>query len=242
MSLQGRTALVTGAAGNGIGRSIALTLARCGAKVALNYRTSEAAAQEIAESLKEHGGTAITVKADITCASDCNEMVEAVQKELGPIDICIVNPGAEWHPEPIDQLNAQGALDDILREVAPIYHLMPLLLPHMYECQWGRFIAIALEPSFGSPSYAYNVAKAARSHAMHLSQNQSWPHGVTFNVLGPGPVAALPSLADAIDHAQHGQIWLNHQAISPQDIAEGVAFLCSDAGRFLTGNHFHYAS
>jgi NAD(P)-dependent dehydrogenase (short-subunit alcohol dehydrogenase family) len=71
--------------------------------------------------------------------------------------------------------------------------------------------------------------------ALLLAQDQAWTHGVTVNVIAPGPVDGIPILEQAIEQSQHGAAWQNRSNVSPQDIAEGVTFLCSEAGRFVTG-------
>jgi 3-oxoacyl-[acyl-carrier protein] reductase len=231
----GKVALVTGAAGNGMGRSIALTLAREGADVVVNYRTSQAQAAEIVAQIERNGGHAIAVQADIFEKQGCQLLVDTAIDRLGQIDMCIIGPGGSWHPEPIDQLAGAGTLEDLHREIAPLAYLLPLVLPGMYERKWGRIIGIAMHPNRLSPAYAYNLGKAARLQALQLASEPAWPHGVTVNIIAPGPVRAIESLAEAIEHCEHGVEWQTRADISPQDIAEGVAFLCSDAGRFITG-------
>jgi NAD(P)-dependent dehydrogenase (short-subunit alcohol dehydrogenase family) len=235
MELKDKVALVTGSAGRGMGRSIALTLAREGAKVAVNYRTSQEQAQAIVSHIESHSGDAIAVKADVFEADDCKKMVDSVVDHFGRIDICIINPGAGWHPESVDKLDSAAAMEDVQHEVVPFFHLMPLVLPHMYERQWGRVIGIALLPPYDSPAYSYNVGKAARVHALLKARDQAWRHNVTVNVIAPGPVPAIDSLAEAIEQSERGPAWRERANTSPQDIAESVAFLCSDAGRFVTG-------
>ena len=124
--------------------------------------------------------------------------------------------------------------------VFAVYYLMPLVLPGMYARQWGRFIGITLHPTKLPPAYAYNVSKAARTEALRLAQDQAWSHGVTVNLVAPGPISPLESLAVAIEHCAHGKAWQHRTDVSPQDVAEGVAFLCSDAGKFVTGCSIPY--
>jgi 3-oxoacyl-[acyl-carrier protein] reductase len=235
MELKNKVALVTGSAGKGIGRSIALTLAREGVKVVVNYRTSKDEAQNIVKHINSRNGSAISVKADIFEADGCIDLVNAAIKHFGRIDICIVNPGAGWHPEPIDKLNSAAAIEDVQHEVAPFFYLMPMVLPGMYERKWGRIIGIGLLPPYDSPAYSYNVAKAARILAMLQARDEAWHNGVTVNIIAPGPVPAIENLTEAIEQCDHGIAWQQRQNISTQDIAESVVFLCSDAGRFITG-------
>jgi NAD(P)-dependent dehydrogenase (short-subunit alcohol dehydrogenase family) len=235
MELKDKVALVTGSAGNGMGRSIALTLAREGAKVVVNYRKSKDEAQAIVEHIKSSSGDAIAVEADVFEAEGCRNLVNAAIEHFGRIDICVVGPGAGWHPEPVDKLDSSAAAEDVRNEVAPLLHLMPLVLPQMYERKWGRIIGIALLPPYDSPSYSYNVGKAARVHALLKARDQTWRNGVTVNIVGPGPVPAIESLTEAVEQCDHGLAWQKRTNTSPQDIAESVAFLCSDAADFITG-------
>jgi NAD(P)-dependent dehydrogenase (short-subunit alcohol dehydrogenase family) len=235
MNCEDKVAVVTGAAGGGLGRSIALTLAREGACVAVNYRTSRASAEAIVGHIQSRGGNALAVAADIFEADGCKKLVEATVERFGRVDICIVGPGGGWHPEDLDRLASDAALEDLRQEAAPLLYLLPLVLPGMYARKWGRVIGIATHPVKLSPAYAYNVGKAARMHALLLAQDQAWPHGVTVNVIAPGPVAAIPSLESAVEQSRHGAAWQERTDVSPQDIAEGVSFLCSEAGRFISG-------
>jgi NAD(P)-dependent dehydrogenase (short-subunit alcohol dehydrogenase family) len=235
MKLKDKVALVTGSAGNGMGRSIALTLAREGAKVAINYRTSKDEAQAVVNHIESRSGNAIAIEADVFQAEDCRNLANAAAEHFGRIDICVVNPGAGWHPEPIEKLDSSAALEDVQNEVAPFFHLMPLVLPKMYKRKWGRVIGIALLPPYDSPAYSYNVGKAARIQALLQARDQAWRNGVTVNVVGPGPVPAIESLTEAVEQCDHGHAWQKRPNTSPQDVAESVAFLCSDAGRFITG-------
>jgi NAD(P)-dependent dehydrogenase (short-subunit alcohol dehydrogenase family) len=240
MNCEGKVALVTGAAGSGLGRSIALTLAREGARVVVNYRSSEAAAREIVDHIHRSGGSAAAIQADVFDADACARLIEASAAHFGPVDIGIIGPGGGWHPEPLDTLDPGDALDDLYQETAPTLHLLSGLLPGMYERGWGRIIGIATHPVKLSPAYAYNLGKAARMQALLLAQDQAWPHGVTINVIAPGPVSSLPDLSAAADLAQHGPAWRERANVTPQDIAEGVAFLCSDAARFIGGSVLPY--
>jgi 3-oxoacyl-[acyl-carrier protein] reductase len=235
MMCEGKTAIVTGAAGNGMGRSIALTLGREGADVVVNYLTSSNSAAAVVGHIKEQGAGALAVQGDITQGDQCSALLDSALKAFGKVDICVIGPGGGWHQEPVDKLDSVAALDDVHKELAPIYHLMPLVLPGMFDRNWGRFIAIALAPPYNSPAYAYNVAKAARALALQIARDGAWAQGVTVNTVGPGPVPGIESLDIAIEQCNHGPAWQNRGTTSPQDIAEGVAFLCSKAGNFISG-------
>ena len=238
--LKGKTAIVTGASGRGMGRSIALTLAREGANVVVNYFTSSDSAAAISEHIEKHGGQSLAYKANITQLDQCKALVNATIDKYGQVDICIIGPGGGWHPESIDKLNSQAALDDVHKELAPVYNFMSLVLPGMYSRRWGRIIAISLLSTIPSPSYSYNSGKAARTNALLLAHKEAWKHGVTINVMAPGPVKELASLTDAVELCDHGPKWKDRKNVTPQDIAEGVAILCSDFGKFISGCELPY--
>jgi 3-oxoacyl-[acyl-carrier protein] reductase len=235
MICQGKVAVVTGAAGNGMGRSIALTLAREGASVVVNYRASMDSAQAIVQHIAAHSGRAIAVQADVFTVEGCYKLFDVACDCFGRVDICVIGPGGGWHPEAVDRLSPEGVFEDVQHELMPFIHLMPLVLPGMYERRWGRVIGLAMHPSRLSPAYAYNLGKAARIQAFLLAHEQAWRAGVTMNVVAPGPVGGISSLEEAIAQCDHRAAWNERNNVSPQDVAEGVAFLCSEAGRFVSG-------
>jgi len=242
MTCEGKVAIVTGAAGSGMGRSIALTLAREGARVVVNYRMSKESAKAIVNHIEGRGGGAIAVQADIFEANGCKTLVDAAVEHFNRVDICIFGPGGGWHPEPIDGLAPTATLEDVRHEIAPVFYIMPLVLPDMYKRKWGRLIGIALHPTKLPPAYSYNVGKAARAQALLLAESQAWSYGVTANIIAPGPVPAIGSLEEAIEQCDHGPAWQKRTTTSPQDVAESVAFLCSEAGKFITGCVIPFAS
>ena len=201
----------------------------------MNYLTSADSAAAIVEHIEKQAGRALACRADVTQQDACKTLVDATIGAFGQVDICIIGPGGGWHPESIDKLDSEAALDNARTELAPIYHLMPLVLPGMYDREWGRLITIALIPPFDSPAYAYNVAKAARANASMIARDSAWSNSVTVNTTEPGPVPEITSLEEAIDQCEHGAAWHERETTSPQDIAESVAFLCSGAGAFISG-------
>ena len=235
MNCVDRVAIVTGAAGKGMGRNIVLTLAREGASVLVNYRKSADSAKAIVKYIQNQGGRAEVFQADICEKEQCKALCDSALQSFGRIDICVVGPGGGWHTEPIEKLDSAAALNDARQELAPLYNLMPLVLPGMFSRKWGRFIGLSMSHSLPSPSYSYDSGKAARTHALLRAYNAAWPHGVTINIIAPGPVEELASFEDAIELCEHGPKWKERKNVTPQDIAEGVAMLCSDSGRFITG-------
>jgi NAD(P)-dependent dehydrogenase (short-subunit alcohol dehydrogenase family) len=102
-------------------------------------------------------------------------------------------------------------------------------------------IGIAMNFFGNSLSYSYDVAKKARTHAILHASSDLWSHGVTANVIAPGLVAEIQSFDEAIELCNHGESWEKRRNVTPQDIAEEAVFLCSDAGKFITGCELPYA-
>lgn len=240
MKLKNKTAIVTGASGFGMGKSIALALAKNGANVVINYKSNSDSANEITEVINIHYSKSIAVKADIFDREQVNFLIEETLKAFGQIDILTIGPGANWNMEPIDQLNVAESLVDLNNEVSPMYNLFPKVMPLMYKQQWGRVIGISLLDYPPSPSYSYNVAKKARTNALLFASQEAWKNNVTINVISPGPINNTNSLEEAIDLNNHTEKWHNRSNISPQDIAEMIVFLCSDGGDYITGTEIKF--
>jgi 3-oxoacyl-[acyl-carrier protein] reductase len=235
MLCKDRVAIVTGAAGRGMGRSIALTLAREGAAVVVNYRQSHEHAEQIVSYLRAQGCKAIAVQADVIQPEDARRLLQTAVESFGRLDICVIGPGCQWRPAPIDELDAVGATEDVVHEVAPFYNLLPGALAAMRTNKWGRLVGLCLNPNHLPPAYAYNTAKAARLEALMLAHDQAWKHRVTINAIAPGPVTEVKDFAQAVELCTHGPAWINRSGVTPQDIAEGVAFLCSESASFISG-------
>ena len=233
-----KTAIVTGASGNGIGRSAALTLARDGFDIIVNYRSKSENAEAVCEEIIKSGRNAVPVKADLFSHEECDRLINEAVFAFGRIDACVIGPGAGWNPEPVEKLNAEKSLNDVIQEVHPLYALVPRLIGEMKKAGGGRIISIASNPDLPSPSYSYNTAKNARTAAMLGLSGPCWKHRITVNVIAPGPVEHLGSFEDAV--RQVSRFPADDRNISPQDIAETVSFLCSDKGRFITGNVLRY--
>lgn len=235
MKCVNRVAVVTGASGKGMGRSIALTLAREGAAVVVNYLNSRENAEAVVRCITGEGGLAAAIQGDIGVSGECERIFQFAVATFGRVDILVIGPGAGWNPEPVAALEPAKALEDVAREVGPVYNLLPLALREMAKRKWGRVIGIASNMDIPSPSYSYNAAKSARMDALKLVMAEAWPLGVTVNIVAPGPIDELPDIETATAHCGHGPAWAEREKVTPQDIAEGVAFLCSDEGRYVSG-------
>ena len=231
-----KVALVTGSAGNGIGRSTALTLAKDGYSIIINYRSNESSAESICSYINKNGGKASPVKADVFKEDDCNYLLEETLRLYHRVDSCIIGPGAGWNPEKPVNLKPQNSLSDVLKEIKPIYYLLPKVIKKM-ENTGGCIIGIASNPDLPSPAYSYNVAKNSRIDAFLGLVNSCWQKRIRVNIVAPGPVDHYNSLESAIHSFKNK----DHSKITPQDIAETISFLCSENGSFITGNVIKYS-
>ena len=135
-----KVAIVTGASGKGMGRSIALTLAREGLAVVVNYLKNQERAQAVVTYIKENGGKAIAVQGNVYNRESCEGLVNSVLDCFGRVDICVIGPGSDWNPEELKSLNPNKALQNVDQEIGPVYNLLPLVLKDMEKRKWGRII------------------------------------------------------------------------------------------------------
>lgn len=229
-----KTAIITGASGNGIGRSIAFTLARDGFNTIINYRSNKVHADEVCKFITSNGGNAFPIQANVFSQEECVFLVRETIKKFGCIDAIIIGPGADFNTEEPSSLIPEKSLQDIVQEISPLYYFLPLILPELKKSINGRIIGIASNITFPSPSYSYNVAKKARQASILELAKSCWKDKITVNVIAPGPLNLIQNVADAFSQSKNFPEQSNQ--ISPQDIAELVSFLCSEKGRFITGN------
>ena len=247
MELEGRTALVTGSCGEGMGRSIALRLARDGANLILNYGTArrtkrqaeQAAkrAERVAEAVRELGGKAIIEPADTRDEDQVRAMVRAAEKEFGAVDILVNNAGGDWKIRDYTDVPLDEWREVLQAEVDGALLAMKHVVPGMRKRKWGRVVLLGMRETLHmklSPWLApdYCLGKAVRAWMAEALWAGEFPHGVTVNCVEPGHIERA-SLEEALAAARELPA---RKAARPYDVAEVVAFLCSEAGRFVTGS------
>ncbi|MEX2245534.1 MAG: SDR family oxidoreductase [Dehalococcoidia bacterium] len=238
MSLEGRVAIVTGAAGEGMGRSIALTLARDGADVVVNYRRKREEAAGVAAAIEGMGRRALPFEADISNPAAVDAMVAAAVERFGRVDIVVCSAGAPWKPQDVTEIEPAHLRAVLAREVESVFHLLRATLGGMRERGWGRVVLIgghlADDWRFGPPEAPldYPLGKAARHWIVRTLGPRELAHRVTVNAVAPGPTPHV-SFEDALEAVRGGRApgGGNH----PQDIADIVAFLCGDAAARVSG-------
>jgi NAD(P)-dependent dehydrogenase (short-subunit alcohol dehydrogenase family) len=235
--LSDRVALVTGAS-RGLGAAIARKLAGCGAAVAINYHASAEKAESLVASIRAAGGKAIAIPADVRDEEQVRRMVEDLTRQFGPIDVLVPNATGPQPMLKIEDLTWRACLDQLEFFVKSPMLLVQAVLPQMKARRFGRIIQIGSEVfEKGVPEFSnYVSAKGAqlgltRSWAMELA-----PWQITVNQVSPGWIPTERHVSDAQEakDAYAAQVPLRRMGV-PNDVAEAVAFLASDAANFITG-------
>ena len=183
--LKGRVALVTGGS-RGIGAAIAISLADAGASVAVNYREKQLEAQSVADTLRELGVRAMTVRADVSKAAEVAAMVAAVERELGPVDILVNNAGVGII-RTVEELTEADFDTTIAVNLKSVFLCTQAVLPGMRARKWGRIVNISSGAARGAGGIGphYNASKAGmegltRGYAARLVKD-----GITVNAVAP---------------------------------------------------------
>lgn len=231
-----KIALVTGSS-RGIGRAIALRLASDGYKVLIHYAGNKAAANEVKSLIEEAGGNA-----EIVCADLCNtESTKSLAQNIGNIDVLILNASVQyltpWQeitlPQAENQLNCNFVSSLLLIQAA---------VPYMQKNKFGRIITIgSVQEAKPHPDMlVYSASKAAQTNMVKSLSLQLAPFGITVNNVAPGViytdrnVMALSDpeyakkVTDSIPLGFYGE---------PEDCAGIVSLLCSQDGRYITGQN-----
>lgn len=232
----GRIALVTGGS-RGIGRAICLRLAREGATVVVNYVSSEKAAREVVEAISAAGGRASTVQADVSKPAEAEAMVDSVVKEFGALDILVNNAGitrdglvmrmseSDW--DAVLDTNLKGAF--ICTKAA---------LRSMMRRRSGRIVNVSsVAGLMGNAGQAnYSASKAGVIGFTRAVAREVASRNITVNAVAPGYIET-DIWSSVSEQARSGLMQLipMGRAGQPEEVAEVVAFLASDAARYMTG-------
>ena len=188
IDLQGRVALVTGGS-RGIGRAVAIALARAGAAVAVNYRERLDQAREVADAICSSGRRAIVVPADVSLRQPVDELVARVNRELGPVDILINNAGIA-PVRSIEQLDEADFDRTIAVNLKSAFLCTQAVVPSMRARKWGRIVNISSAAARGPGIVGvhYNAAKAGLEGLTRGYASRLAGEGITVNAVAPGPI------------------------------------------------------
>ena len=236
LDLTDRVAVVTGSS-RGIGSAIALKLASLGSKVVVNYSSSEDAANEVVQQIAAEGGEAIAVQADVRDAEQAKRLINTSLDKYGQLDILVNNAGitrdglllrmseADW--DAVLDTNLKGA-----------FRCTKAVLRILLRKRYGRIInigsVVGLTGNAGQANYA--AAKAGLVGFTKSLAKEIGSRNITVNLVAPGfietPLTA--GLPDEVVRKAQSQISLGRMG-RPDDVANAVAFLASDAAAYVTG-------
>ncbi|WP_310910180.1 3-oxoacyl-[acyl-carrier-protein] reductase [Clostridium estertheticum] len=234
--LKGKTAVVTGAS-RGIGRAIALKLAKHGANVVVNYRNSVDAVQEVVKEIEALGVKVLAIQADISSYADVENMIKKSVEEFGSIDILVNNAGItkdgllmrmkEADFDSVIDINLKGAFN-CTRHVAAI----------MLRQRSGRIINISSVSGLtgNAGQVNYSAAKAGIIGMTKSVAREFGSRGVTCNAVAPGYIQTdmTEDLSAKVKDTIMGTIPLKRLG-RPEDVANVVAFLATDEAAYITG-------
>ena len=260
LDLSGRVALVTGGS-RGLGRADALTLARAGADVVVADILVESAAdsdetdrfgalatvarqqglvhtEETAAEIQAMGRRSAAIRCDVTDREQVNATVARVVRELGSVDILINNAGTLDHVGQIHDQSPELWERDLRVNLTGAFNCAQAVWPHMKERQWGRIVNMASVAGtlggFGQASYS--TTKAGLLGLTKSLAMEGGRHGITCNAIVPGVIGteAFHFANPAMNERIVKRTVLKRPG-EPQDIANAIAFLCSDLAGYITG-------
>lgn len=233
-------ALVTGAS-RGIGRGIALEMAREGADVVVNYNQSKEKAEQVAREIKTMGRRALLVKADVAKTDQVEQMRTQVVHEFGGVQILVNNAGTHYHLKSWEMDRTEWSRV-LAVNLDGAFLCCKAFSPEMRARKWGRIINISSIVAFTGTDHEahYGASKAAIIGLTKALALELAPYKITVNAIAPGWIET-----DMTSVNEPGQIKKALELIpvgrfgKPEDIAHAAVFLASDQASFITGQTLH---
>ena len=234
--LEAKVAVVTGAS-RGIGRAIALELARRGARVVVNYNQSAEAAAEVVAAIEAEGGDATAIQADVSDFTQARALIRAAQETYGRIDVLVNNAGVTR--DQLILMMREVDWDTVIQvDLKSVFNTCKAAARAMVRQRYGRIVNISsvsgIAGQGGQTNYA--AAKAGIIGFTKSLAKELGPRGITVNVVAPGLIptdltADMPAelRQKAIDLTPLGRLG------RAEEVAYAVAFLASDEAAFITG-------
>lgn len=240
MKLQGKSVLVTGAS-RGIGRAIALQLAKEGANVAVNFAGSEAKANQVVDEIKALGLQAFAIQGNVADPDDVQRMIKDTVDQFGSLDILVNNAGITRDNLLIRM--KEDEWDDVINtNLKGVFLCTKAAARPMMKQRSGRIINISsIVGVSGNPGQAnYVAAKAGVIGLTKTSAKELAARGITVNAVAPGFITTdmTDKLTEDIKAEMLKQIPLAKLG-NPEDIAKTVVFLASDDSSYITGQTIH---
>ncbi len=246
LELQGKTALVTGGS-KGIGKAIALELAREGVDVAIAARSQDTLDEAAEEIRSATGRKVVAISADTTSWDDVQRMVETTVSELGGVDI-LVNSAAMVGGQvrgTIDDADEKDLIEDLDTKVVGYFRSIKAVVPHMRAKKWGRVISIGGVSA--RQSTIYGLRNAAVVHLTKTLSDQLGPDGITLNVVHPG-LTLTDTINERLDsqaeqrgvsrdevNASVSQNVAIRRVVAAEELAWLTAYLASPKAECVTG-------
>ena len=243
MKLEGKVALVTGSS-SGIGQAIAIRLAKEGANIIINYRSSREEAQETQEQVEATGRQAQIVQADVSVVEEVRNLVEAGIEAFGKLDILVNNAGIEKRADfwDVTEADYDKVIDVNLKGV---FFGTQAMVQHLRETgQTGRIINISsVHEELPFPHFtSYCASKGGVKMMMRNLAVELGPLGITINNVAPGAIAT-PINQELLNNPEQLKKVTQNIPLGrlgePEDVAGLVAFLASDEAKYITGSTFY---
>ena len=238
INLKGKVAIVTGGTRD-IGRSCSVKLAAAGAKVVVNYHSNKAAGEETVATIEKAGGTAVLVKGDMTKKADVDNLVAEAVKAFGKdIHILVNNVGGLVARKKLAEMDEEFLNHVMALNVNSAFLATQAVVPHMPAgSSIVNLASLAGRDGGGGGSAAYSMSKGAVITFTRSMAKELGPQGIRSNSLCPGMIDTTfhdTFTPDAVRRNVEASVPLRRQG-HPDDCADTVVYLASDAASYITG-------
>ena len=238
MSLEGKVAFVSGSSRpHGIGRSIALALARDGADVAVHGFGHFEGADAVAEEIKKLGRKSVAVKIDVRDAKDVQKGLDKVKAELGAVSILVNNAAQMGHFVPIYKATIEEFDNEVKICLNSAFYCIKAVWDDMCSNNWGRVVNISSVAGMlgGAGQASYGSSKAGLIALAKTVAIEGARFNITGNVVIVGVAHTDAPMSDDVIERM-GRRLLARRLAEPAEIANAVAYLASDEAKYMTGS------
>ena len=246
IDLTDRVAVVSGG-GRGIGKAISTSLASYGASVVVNYRVDERSAGATVNEILDSGGKAIAIQGDVADYDDATSLVRQAEDTLGAVGILVNNAGIPSRGMSVADTDPTELVRVLHTHAMGAHFLSKLVVPKMRQLPRGDIIMIssAATKGFSAKGAPYNMAKAALEALASTLYKEERENGIRVNTVAPGLVETemgrrfIRATSGIVNMRDLDTVMPFGHVCQPQDVAEVVAFLVSDANVYITGERIY---